>query len=383
MSRLKKCEATGLQRLFDPGSRFCGECVHGAGPCFARARPFFLEVGRFGSPPQDGPRFGTAGADRTGGGRWAGEQGDCGAGGCRREHGRQMASALCRASARRPLRRTALRGSAHDRRSADRRIIASPWNRRRRMPMRALRYGPSASPLLRVRRSWVLGWCCVWTRRARSVSLDRTQPLLPMRPGQVERRTHDYIRHGTTTLFAALDIATGKVIGQCFPRHRAGVPQIPAHSHPPTSTRFHPSRIRSRSGTVHRSRRNSNRPFGTTSTPSTPTRDPSDGPNPPTTSWPQSNASACVPSIPQNGRGKSSKLQNRDTRARPFFLEPPTMPMRALRYPASPLLRVRGGFRAAKNPPHPEQAPLGFARDRLRAVSRDATAALPPKSDTL
>ena len=42
-----------------------------------------------------------------------------------------------------------------------------------------------------------------------------------MRPGQVERRTHGYMRHGTTTLFAALDIAAGKVIGQCFPRHRA------------------------------------------------------------------------------------------------------------------------------------------------------------------
>ena len=52
-------------------------------------------------------------------------------------------------------------------------------------------------------------------------ALDRSRPLLPMRPGQVERRTHDYMRHGTTTLFAALDIATGKVIGQCFPRHRA------------------------------------------------------------------------------------------------------------------------------------------------------------------
>ena len=50
-------------------------------------------------------------------------------------------------------------------------------------------------------------------------ALDRSRPLLPMRPGQVERRTHDYMRHGTTTLFAALDIATGKVIGQCFPRH--------------------------------------------------------------------------------------------------------------------------------------------------------------------
>jgi transposase len=52
-------------------------------------------------------------------------------------------------------------------------------------------------------------------------ALDRTQPLLPMRPGQPERRTHDYIRHGTTSLFAALDVATGKIIGQCHRRHRA------------------------------------------------------------------------------------------------------------------------------------------------------------------
>ena len=52
-------------------------------------------------------------------------------------------------------------------------------------------------------------------------ALDRTQPLLPMRPGQAERRTHDYVRHGTTSLFAALDVATGKVIGQCHRRHRA------------------------------------------------------------------------------------------------------------------------------------------------------------------
>ena len=53
-------------------------------------------------------------------------------------------------------------------------------------------------------------------------ALDRTQPLLPMRPGQVERRTHDYVRHGTTSLFAALDVASGKVIGECHRRHRAG-----------------------------------------------------------------------------------------------------------------------------------------------------------------
>ena len=52
-------------------------------------------------------------------------------------------------------------------------------------------------------------------------ALDRTQPLLPMRPGQVERRTHDYKRHGTTSLFAALDVKAGTVIGKCMPRHRA------------------------------------------------------------------------------------------------------------------------------------------------------------------
>jgi transposase len=52
-------------------------------------------------------------------------------------------------------------------------------------------------------------------------ALDRSQPLLPMGPGQVERRTHDYKRHGTTSLFAALDIATGQVIGKCYKRHRS------------------------------------------------------------------------------------------------------------------------------------------------------------------
>lgn len=51
-------------------------------------------------------------------------------------------------------------------------------------------------------------------------ALDRTQPLLPLKPHQVERQTHDYKRHGTTTLFAALDTATGSVIGKCYNRHR-------------------------------------------------------------------------------------------------------------------------------------------------------------------
>ena len=52
-------------------------------------------------------------------------------------------------------------------------------------------------------------------------ALDRTQPLLPMQPGQAERRTHDYKRNGTTTLFAALDAKAGTVVGQCMQRHRS------------------------------------------------------------------------------------------------------------------------------------------------------------------
>ena len=52
-------------------------------------------------------------------------------------------------------------------------------------------------------------------------ALDRTQPLLPMLPGQTERRTHTYSRHGTTSLFAALDVATGEVLAQCHRRHRS------------------------------------------------------------------------------------------------------------------------------------------------------------------
>jgi len=51
-------------------------------------------------------------------------------------------------------------------------------------------------------------------------ALDRTQPGLPLKKGRCGTMTHDYKRHGTTTLFAALDVATGKVIGQCLPRHR-------------------------------------------------------------------------------------------------------------------------------------------------------------------
>ncbi len=53
-------------------------------------------------------------------------------------------------------------------------------------------------------------------------ALDRTQPLLPLSFGVAERRSHDYVRHGATTLFAALDIASGRVIGELHRRHRSG-----------------------------------------------------------------------------------------------------------------------------------------------------------------
>jgi transposase len=53
-------------------------------------------------------------------------------------------------------------------------------------------------------------------------ALERTQPVRPVAPGRVEQRTHDYVRHGTTTLFAALEVATGQVTDACHPRHRHG-----------------------------------------------------------------------------------------------------------------------------------------------------------------
>lgn len=52
-------------------------------------------------------------------------------------------------------------------------------------------------------------------------ALDRTQPMLPLRPGQIERRTHDYKRHGTASLYAAFEVATGKVLGRVTQRHRS------------------------------------------------------------------------------------------------------------------------------------------------------------------
>ena len=74
-------------------------------------------------------------------------------------------------------------------------------------------------------------------------ALDRTQPMLPMQPGLPERRTHDYVRHGTSTLFAALEITTGKVTAATKPRHRhqeflAFLKQV-ARAYPDDGTELH------------------------------------------------------------------------------------------------------------------------------------------------
>ena len=63
----------------------------------------------------------------------------------------------------------------------------------------------------------------VWSvdKKSQIQALDREQAVLPIMPGVPERRTHNYIRHGTTSLFAALDVAAGFVIGKCCKRHRA------------------------------------------------------------------------------------------------------------------------------------------------------------------
>ena len=79
---------------------------------------------------------------------------------------------------------------------------------------------------------------CGWKPQIQA--LDRAQPLLPIQPGQAERRTQGYVLHGTTTLFVALEIATGKVTGACKPRHRhqaflAFLKQV-ARAYPPATS---------------------------------------------------------------------------------------------------------------------------------------------------
>jgi transposase len=190
-------------------------------------------------------------------------------------------------------------------------------------------------------------------------ALDRTQPLLPMRPGQVERRTHDYTRHGTLSLFAALAAASGRVIGKGFARHRArefraflnvvevNVPGDLAvhvimdnvstrktqairnwfakrprwHTHyTPTSAswislveRFFANLTdkQIRRG-AHRSK-NSRPRSPAISTLSTQAPSRSSGPNPPTTFSPASSGSARLPSASFKLKPKSQQLRNQDT----------------------------------------------------------------------
>lgn len=102
------------------------------------------------------------------------------------------------------------------------------WQQRRIQPHRTTAFKFSNDPALADKVRDVVGLylnppekalvLCV-DEKTQIQALDRTQPLLPMRPGQPERHTHDYVRHGTTTLFAALDVASGRVVGDFTQRH--------------------------------------------------------------------------------------------------------------------------------------------------------------------
>ena len=128
--------------------------------------------------------------------------------------------------------------------------VAKAWRDYRVQPWRAQSFRFSTDPELVGKVTDVVGLylsppqnavvLCV-DEKSQIQALDRTAPILPLRPGLPERRSHDYVRHGTTTLFAALEIATGKVTGACKPRHRntefltflrqvaRAYPQVPLH----------------------------------------------------------------------------------------------------------------------------------------------------------
>lgn len=107
--------------------------------------------------------------------------------------------------------------------------IAAIWRQAGVQPWRAETFKFSTDPQLVAKVTDVVGLylappenaivLCV-DEKSQIQALDRTAPMLPMRPHLPERRTHDYVRHGTTTLFAALEIATGQVTAACKPRHR-------------------------------------------------------------------------------------------------------------------------------------------------------------------
>ncbi len=107
--------------------------------------------------------------------------------------------------------------------------VADVWREYGLQPWRSQTFKFSTDPELEAKIRDVVGLylnppekavvLCV-DEKSQVQALDRTAPILPLRPGIPERQTHDYVRHGTTTLFAALEVATGKVTDACYPRHR-------------------------------------------------------------------------------------------------------------------------------------------------------------------
>jgi transposase len=107
--------------------------------------------------------------------------------------------------------------------------VATIWREAGIQPWRAESFRFSTDPELEAKVVDVVGLyldppenavvLCV-DEKSQIQALDRTAPVLPMQPHLIEKRSHDYVRHGTTTLFAALDIATGKVTSRCQGRHR-------------------------------------------------------------------------------------------------------------------------------------------------------------------
>jgi transposase len=108
--------------------------------------------------------------------------------------------------------------------------VAEIWRRWGLQPWRRETFKFSTDPELETKIRDVVGLyldppdnavvLCV-DEKSQIQALDRTAPILPLRPGIPEKQTHDYLRHGTTTLFAALEVATGKVTEACYPRHRS------------------------------------------------------------------------------------------------------------------------------------------------------------------
>jgi transposase len=107
--------------------------------------------------------------------------------------------------------------------------IARCWRRFGLQPWRRETFKFSTDPELEAKVRDVIGLyldppekaivLCV-DEKSQIQALDRTAPILPLRPGLPEKATHDYVRHGTTTLFAALEVATGRVTDACYDRHR-------------------------------------------------------------------------------------------------------------------------------------------------------------------